>query len=123
MATGTAIEFLKKTTQELIDLEPTPITLTHAPAMVSNSRGGLTASGSPVTESLPVNRFFSQTTPKESVIVKSEGREVVVDWVLIGLVGDDIRENDTFSVSGVQYKVWVVHDDKRWQTKGLVSRA
>lgn len=123
MATSTAIEFLKKTTQELISFEPTLITLTHPPALVSNGRGGLVPSGSPVTESTPVARFFSQTTPKEQVIVKSEGREVLVDWVIIGLVDDDIREGDTFTVSGKNYKVWTIHEDRRWQTKGLVSRA
>lgn len=123
MANATTIEYLKKTTEALIAFEPTMVRLTHAPALVSNGRGGLTPSGSSTTESTAKARFFSQTTPKEVVMVKNEGREVVVDWVLIGPVGDDIREGDTFTLQGVNYKVWVVHDDKRWETKGLVSRA
>lgn len=123
MANATAIEFLKKTTQELIDFEPTLIQLVHAPILVANGRGGLTPSGSVTPEPVAKNRFFSQTTSKESVVVKSEGREILVDWVLVGLVDDDIREGDTFTVSGVTYKVWTIHDDKRWQTKGLVARA
>jgi hypothetical protein len=123
MAHQDAIEFLKKTTAELISFEPTLIALTHAPVLVSNGRGGLTLSGAAVTETTPKNRFFSQTTPKESVTIKSEGKEIVVDWVLIGLVDDDIREGDTFVVGGVSYKVWNVHDDQRWQKKGLVTRA
>jgi hypothetical protein len=123
MANASAIDFLKKTTDTLIAFDPTPITLTHAPAMVSNGRGGVIASGSTTTETSPKNRFFSMTTPKETVTIKSEGREVVVDWVLVGPFGDDIREGDTFTVGGIGYKVWIVHDDKRWQTKGLVSRA
>lgn len=123
MATSAAIEFLKKTTDALIEFEPTMVTLTHAPAFVDNGRGGVVSSGAAVSETVPKARFFSQTTPKESVIIKNEGREVVVDWVLVGPFGDDIREEDTFVVGGVKYKVWVVHDDKRWQTKGLVSRA
>lgn len=123
MATSNAIEFLRRTTDTLIEFEPTAITLTHPPAMVSNGRGGVVASGSSVSETQPKNRFFSQTTPKEVVVIKSEGREILVDWVLIGPYGDDIREGDTFTVAGTNYKVWTVHDDKRWQTKGLVSRA
>lgn len=123
MATISAIEFLKKTTEELINHEPTFITLIHPPALVANGRGGFIADGAPVAEMVGRNRFFSQTTAKEQVVIKSEGKEILVDWVLIGLVDDDIRESDTFTVGGVIYKVWTIHDDRRWQIKGLVSRA
>lgn len=99
------------------------IQLTHAPVQVSDGRGGYKGSGSPQTEPEPKARFFSQTTPKESVLIKQEGKELLVDWVLVGLPGDDIREEDTFLVAGVEYKVWNVHDDKRWQVKGLCRRA
>lgn len=122
MPTNSAVEFLKKTTDALIEFEPTLVQLTHPPVMVSNGRGGLTASGSGTLESVAKERFFSQTTPKETVTIKSEGKEIVVDWVLVGPFGDDIREGDTFTVNGTKYKVWNVHEDKRWQTKGLVSR-
>lgn len=123
MANAQTVEFLRKTTDTLIEYEPTMVQLTHPPEMIPNGRGGLTPSGTSTAEDAPVARFFSQTTPQEIVSIKSEGREVVVNWVLVGPYGDDIREGDTFTVDGVEYKVWVVHDDKRWQTKGLVSRA
>ncbi len=118
-----SIPFLIETTKTLIEIEPTMIQLTHQAARVDNGRGGLTTSGSPTTEPTPKARFFSETTPKEQAVIKQEGKELVVDWVLVGMPGDDIRENDTFVVAGVQYKVWNVHDDKRWQVKGLCLRA
>src|SRR6478609_10529087 len=123
IAPDRSIPILIKTTEVLIECEPTAIRLLHAPELEDNGRGGKKRQGVGVLESAPVNRFFSQTTPRETVTIKSEGKDLIIDWVLIGLPGDDIRAGDEFTVDGYVYKVWEVHPDTRWQVKGLCKRS
>jgi hypothetical protein len=106
-----------KSTRDLIDSDPTPITLFHS-EWVNDGRGGRRRSTVAEPEApAPVDRFFSAIAADKSVSFNMLGITKDRVYILIGMPDDDIQEGDVFQVNAKNFRVIWVDDDRRYQTK------
>lgn len=109
-------------TRDLIDIEPTEITLTRPGEATRTPSGGMIPAGGP-TNLDPVKRFFSPTSAKERLSIEVGGKLLNVDYVLVGLPGDDMKSEDTFVVDGQKFRIiYVAPENKDFETRAYVVR-
>jgi hypothetical protein len=113
---------LRKSTAALIKASPTPVSLMRKGEQVRTAAGGVRRVDDPIV--LPeVPRYFGSTGVNPTVITTPNGNRISVGFVLIGLPGDDMQEDDTFVLEGETYRIIKIDPvTARYETKGWVDR-
>lgn len=111
------LEELRKTTEDLIAYDGRDIALTrHGTERVP---GGGVRPIAPVVQPA-VRRFFGAVTDDARYITLTEGEQVITRHVLVGLIGDDIQEKDTFQIGIRKFLVVEVATETEWETRAWV---
>jgi len=112
-----------RTTEALIEVEGRMIALVRPPEAVDDGAGGriVPHGGAPVPQ-VAVKRYFGGKINNRMNNMPFEGANSVGEYlrvksVLIGMPGDDIQENDVFSVGGLTYSVDFVYPDKSFEVR------
>lgn len=113
-----------QTTKDLIESEPTMISLKRSSPWVRTASGGrIRAEGEPTVLD-PVARWFSGIVEDAHIVTRDEGEQIVCRHVLIGMPDDDVQEKDFFSVGERNFEVIEIHPARDFQTKAwCVERA
>lgn len=111
------LEELRKTTEDLIAYDGRDIALTrHGTERVP---GGGVRPIAPVVKDA-VRRFFGAVVADARYVTLTEGEQVITNHVLIGPVGDDIQEKDTFEVGTRKFLVVELATEMEWETRAWV---
>lgn len=109
-------------TRDLIALEPTEIALVRPGTQTRTPAGGMAPAGPPQNLEAK-NRFFSATAAQDRLSIEVGGKLVNVDYVLVGLPGDDIKADDTFTVDGKDFRIlYVCEENAEYETRAYVVR-
>lgn len=111
------VDDLIQSTADLIASEPSSIALSRVET-TSDGAGGRRP-GAPV-DLEAVDRFFSYVAANPITHFDDGGSYKSEAGVLIGMPDDDIRNGDTFTHNGLNFRVTKVFDDRRYQTKAEV---
>ena len=112
----------RKATESLIAEFGTEIALRRKGEQVRSAAGGVRRAEDPFTLQ-PVRRYFGSTGGNPVVITTTNGQTVAVGFVLVGLVGDDIQEDDEFTVNNQNYRVFRIDPvTVEYQRKGWCDR-
>lgn len=108
---------LIESTKDLIAFRGQDIALTASVGTRTNAGGVSRRPGEPRN---PVRRYFAAVAADARRLVTFEGERLEIRHVLIGMPGDDIRENDTFSIGNRKFQVVEVDPNETFQKKGWV---
>lgn len=64
--------------------------------------------------------FFGVRDDLVRTISAEGGKTLLLKWNLVGLVGTDVKEGDTFDLYGTTYFVHEVVPDQRWEVRAWV---
>lgn len=112
-----------RTTEKLIEVEGRMITLVRPPEAEDDGAGGrIVPHGGAVTPMPPVRRYFGGKINNRMNNMPFEGANSVGEYlrvksILVGMPGDDIKENDTFAVDGLTYHVEFVYPDQTFEVR------
>lgn len=112
-----------RTTEKLIEVEGREIALIRPPQPEDDGAGGriIPHGGAPVPQD-PKRRYFGGKINNRMNNMPFEGASSVGEYlrvkaVLVGMPGDDIQENDVFSVGGLTYSVDFVYPDQSFEVR------
>lgn len=109
-------------TRDLIEFEGQDIALTRPGEQTRTPGGGMAPAGPPTVFD-PVKRFFSPTSARERLSFEVGGKLVSIDYVLVGMPGDDIKADDTFTSDGQKFRILFVSPECReYETRAFVVR-
>lgn len=109
---------LRRQTAILIARRGQDIALWRKAAPTPSGAGGFIPAADPNAPLLTKKRFFQTTIMPASDRSDVRGEKTFVQFVIIGLVGDDIQENDWFFVNGRRYDIDFIDPDRTFQLKG-----
>ena len=112
----------RKSTLDLIENFGKPIGLSRKGEQIRTAAGGVRRIEDS-TNKAAVRRYFGSTSGSPTVVTTSNGERVSVTYVLIGPVGDDIQEDDEFTIAGETYRVFAIDPvTVEYQRKGWCDR-
>lgn len=112
----------RKTTANLIAEFGTEIQLRRKGEQVRTAAGGIRRVDDAI-DLAPVIRYFGSVSGNPVVITTLNGQRIAAGYVLIGEQGDDIQEDDEFTVNGEDYRVFKIDPvTSEYQRKGWVDR-
>lgn len=111
------LEELRKTTEDLIAYDGREIALVrHGTERVPG--GGVRPIAPEVQDA--VRRFFGAVAADARYVQLAEGEQVVTSHVLVGPIGDDIQEKDTFEIGTRKFLVVELATEMDWETRAWV---
>lgn len=109
-------------TRLLIETEPTMISLVRPGTKTRTASAGMAPAGPP-TALEGKKRFFSPTSAQERLSIEIGGTLVNINYVLVGLPGDDIKADDTFVIGDKNFRIlYVVPENLDYETRAYVER-
>lgn len=109
---------LIRSTRDLIAERGQQIALSR-PQMTRTMAGG--TARRPGAALNPVRRYFAGVSVDARRTTTLNGEVVVLNYVLIGLPGDDIQEKDEFTIRNRKFLVAEVDPNQDFQVKGWVT--
>jgi hypothetical protein len=105
---GAADDALVATTLAIIAYEGRDVALVRPAGLIPDGAGGHARSGSP-TALAPVRRWFGHPVAAPEALAGEQGEAVRRTGILVGPPGDNLHEEDRFTLDGHTWSVVTIH--------------